>query len=511
MSTKVYLIINAGDRAGEKNVCKLKSFSEQSVESIINSKSGKEIYIDIKDGSIDDIINYAKERKFIVVNYGKTYILNKCFMGTKYTLFGNNISHEAINKFEADDGKRYFFLCDDGKISSEGDYITPSSNYKKFLIDNAVLVSFSEYETGKKKRYAFIQKAEKLSLVSSAEEESVTYGGIKIKNIFKTNKFSKDKGIEGRDNTAKEDDFPCITFSGKEILKPKDIGSHLFLYDDVNSGECSEQLSKQSMKQYVFEGSKLFDNITKILENGDWEYDTPYNFTDKFFEEESVLSIINKENKETYMSSLIAYVIEQSHEILKNICGVEGIGEYKVYREENNVDILVKSEKDIIIIENKINANITEGEQKRWDEFINGTKKNWKLIEEINDEFPCGEGRESQLQKYYNLALYYAKEQGLSKGNVHCYILCPEYKKKYYEKERNTYKAGKMYTPISYKKLYDEITDQSIKGLQEYKQEIIHDIKRSIKMYTFLQNDYYMNKICGRFVAMVIKLAQPQL
>ena len=39
-------------------------------------------------------------------------------MGTKYTLFGNNISHEAINKFEADDGKRYFFLCDDGKISS---------------------------------------------------------------------------------------------------------------------------------------------------------------------------------------------------------------------------------------------------------------------------------------------------------------------------------------------------------------------------------------------------------
>lgn len=32
MATKVYLIINAGDRAGEKNVCKLKSFSEQSVE-----------------------------------------------------------------------------------------------------------------------------------------------------------------------------------------------------------------------------------------------------------------------------------------------------------------------------------------------------------------------------------------------------------------------------------------------------------------------------------------------
>jgi len=137
-------------------------------------------------------------------------------MGTKYTLFGNNISHEAINKFEADDGKRYFFLCDDGKISSEGDYITPSSNYKKFLINNAVLVSFSEYEAGKKKRYAFIQKAEQLSLVSSAEEEPVTYGGIKVKNIFKTNKFSKGKGIEGRDNTAKEDDFPCITFSGKK-------------------------------------------------------------------------------------------------------------------------------------------------------------------------------------------------------------------------------------------------------------------------------------------------------
>ena len=86
---------------------------------------------------------------------------------------------------------------------------------------------------------------------------------------------------------------------------------------------------------------------------------------------------------------------------------------------------------------------------------------------------------------------------------MHCYILCPEYKKNYYEKGRHTYKAGNKYTPISYKQLYEEITDESIDKLKKYKQEIIRDIKRTIKMYTFLQNDYYMNKICGRFVARI--------
>ena len=98
-----------------------------------------------------------------------------------------------------------------------------------------------------------------------------------------------------------------------------------------------------------------------------------------------------------------------------------------------------------------------------------------------------------------------------SEDRIRCYILCPEYKSDFYNKEKERYVAGKKYAVISYKKLYDAIDDTAIASLTEDKKEIIKDLKRTIKRYTIKQNDYYIEKICGRFAERIKRLKEEKI
>lgn len=512
---KLCLIINCQGEPKGVNYKEIDEFSNEKIEEMVSQTQSDEIYIKINSGNIDDVLSYAKNHKNVtVVNYGRTYILNKCFMGTKYTLFGNNVSHEAINKFKADNGERYFFLCDDGKINHSGNYIISNSGYtKKFLLEEAQMVAFSEYEHGTKKQYAFIQLVEKINKLD-IDEEKISYGGIKVKDIFWNNGFNKGAALKTFAVQGEKDKFPCVTFKGEHIVVPKVIGSDktLFTYDDINPDKPNcEQLSKSSMKQYVFEGTTLFKNIEVKLRNISWTNEKPYNIESSYIEEDSVLSIIGKERRETYLSSLFAYALQQSGEILKGLIKRK-VDEYKVYREADNVDILIRGEKDIIIIENKIDAGINDGEKKQWEQFISEEDKKEDIIKNISAQYARSEEqKESQLQKYYNLALYYATLNNLSEDRIRCYILCPEYKSDFYNKEKERYVAGEKYAVISYKKLYDAIDDTAIASLTEDKKEIIKDLKRTIKRYTIKQNDYYIEKICGRFAERIKRLKEEKI
>lgn len=54
--------------------------------------------------------------------------------------------------------------------------------------------------------------------------------------------------------------------------------------------------------------------------------------------------------------------------------------------------------------------------------------------------------------------------------------------------------------------MYKSITDDAIAYLTEDKKEIIKNLKRTIKRYTIKQNDYYIQRICGRFAERVKQL-----
>ena len=520
---QIYLLINS-----EEGVEPKRELVEEKIKTSLNEGQQEDLFIKIKkdeNGYIDEIINFAEEKKYRVINCGKTYILNKCFQGTKYALFGKNIAHEAINKFQADGENRYFFLCDNGKkqvAEIHGKkYIYSGAKY--FEAKNAELISFSKYETGQKSNYAVIQKVNGLSLIFNDEDnqQKITYNNKKLSDIFERNLSPQGKGIENK-AVSNESKFPCVTFKGKNVKKPEEIGKELFCYDDFFIGKITEtekgkeirapekgyeQLAKASMRQYVFEGTALYEKIKDHLEKiNSWEEDKPWNET--YREEDSVLSVIGKSDKETYFSSLVAYMFQNAPEILKKFLGDIEIENYLVYREENNVDILIRGDKNIVIIENKIDAGINEAQCKEWSDLIKDDnndkdKEGDEIKKKINEERAKQEGQgkdTSQLDKYYSLALYYARKGRLPDESIRAYILCPEYKVSYYIDKKGSYINGDNYEVKSYKELKDYIEDRSLfSSLKEDKRRIIEDLGSAISPYAIKQNTYYMDQVCSRF------------
>ena len=98
--------------------------------------------------------------------------------------------------------------------------------------------------------------------------------------------------------------------------------------------------------------------------------------------------------------------------------------------------MLIKSDKRIVVIENKI------------DSCINGVPKEDKDKET---------GRRSQLEKYYNI-IKTEKEN----RQLHFYVLAPKYSGITRE-ELNKYKCGKEYVPIYYSKLYEILSEYNYK------------------------------------------------
>lgn len=498
MTKKIYLIINAKEEF--KDAISVNDVDE--IKQKVQAHSSiNDLFIVIRNGVIDDIISYAEINKYNILNCGKTYILNKCFQDTAYATFGENISHEAINKFEATDNGRYFFLCSNGKINSttfEGkDYVFTTQNIQRsFLLSKAELISYSKYESGKKSKYAIIQKVKGLSLVRN--DEDIRYNGEQVYDIFRENTFIKASAMSGA--KAKHDDkkFPCATFKGEEVKKPEIIGEKLFDYDM----EGMESLSRSSMRQFVFEGTKLYNAISGLL-NNTWVDDAPLSYNVSGAIEDSVLSVIGKQDRETYFSSLIAYAFQHSPSILKAYLDID-IGSYSVYREEKNVDILIRSNNKIIIIENKIDADFSVG-TKKWFDFIDEKEKDPDIIPRIDSlEFV---GKTSQLEKYYRLARYYAEFQGLVSTDVICYILCPKYKEAFYNMYKEEYATGKEYQVVSYEFLAGCLSAME-PTIRADKKGIIQDLQRAIKMYTFDQNTYYMDLATERFINRIKQLKE---
>lgn len=503
MKKKVYLVVN--DKEGLNKYSKVLSFFDKNeIIKMVEDSNEREVFICIQDNNIDEIIGFAKEQKYSIINKGRTIILNKCFQNTGYTIYGENIAHEAINKFVSDDGSRYFFLCDDGKIRSktilDGTYI--NSDDKNYCIEKVELLSYSKYESGDKGRYCLTQWVDKLSLVSLENEGKITYKDIPVRKIFKENSFTKKTGFMIV-QSSNEEDFPCITFKSEgQCKKPANIGEKLFQYDDP---VFTTPLCKM-MRQFIIEGTELFKAIEEIIKDSNFVNETPLSFESEFPEENSILSIIGRKERETYLSSLIAYLFQCAPKVVENFINCK-LGDYTIYREEKNVDILIRGENKIIIIENKINAAINEGEKKEWYELINSKEKKADLIEEINNLIP-DDLKSSQLQKYYKLACYYARLQNLDIQDVQCFLLCPEYKKSHYDVVKEQYAAGVKYTVKSYKNLYEAITEFNLSGLNEFKKEIAHDIKRTIFGFIQNQNTHYMDMVCGRFARKVIFLSE---
>ena len=466
------------------------------------------------------------------MNFGKTIILNKCFIDSRYTVFGENISHEVINCFKADDGFRYLYLCSSGSLNR--DYFDCGNDYlpKSYLNkDGITYLDCSKKEKDEKKnvQYILLRKAENIKVFNHAFDDNLdaqNYNGIKyagktLIEIFKTNFFSRDK-----DNESIVDKLTSDEDSLKTYISFKTTPDKVFVPKDIEKAICdiklSEELKGSSMRRFIIEGSSLYNKLKDKIDKLEWEEEqtsTAKDYIktiDKDYIPNSILGIVDQTNKETYYSDLISYAFAKSDVALNKFlekCGVGLIvdrGKYTIERENKNIDIFIKNSMEnnnfLIVIENKINADFNKNEKKEWKTFVNKSKKENKLVDDLEEKFKEHQNKnpnqqKGQLTKYYLLANYIANKNGIPDDKICFLIVCPRSNVKTYEKDKNDYLYGEKYEVKSYK-LIKESIEEAIKSdtnLEQADKDLLAEIANSLAVHAIESNVLFVSRNKFRF------------
>ena len=478
------------------------------------------------------------------MNFGKTIILNKCFIDSRYTIFRNNISHEVINCFKTDSDERYFYLCSPGTLNKEYFDRVGEKTFPFRYLDTSKILYLDYSKNGKsddkKTQYVFLRKVKGIDLFEGAFDTSINrekykninYNGINICDIFGGNSYfrneSKDS-LEKKEANEKTDVKAYATFKAKDIgkiFKPKDVHEAIVLPGD----ELNDFLKGSTMRHFVIEGSTFYENlITKIKKIG-WEKEvvpTLNNYTKGDLKidstPDSIIEIIEKEHNELFYSDMLAYVFAKSPEILNFLLNKLKInknvdeGYYDVERESKNIDILIKNKKEnnkfVIVIENKIKASINCDEKKEWDSFADEKTRNKEIIEEVNKEMleyrKINHNKKiNQLSKYYLLAKYISKFNKTNKS-FECILLCPESDVGFYDSEKENAVYGEDYKVCSYKLIFNVI-DETIKNAQnnlsDEEKQIILQIKNCLTPHINKINNFYISRNRSRFYKKSVEL-----
>lgn len=320
----------------------------------------------------------------------KEILINQLFAG-RYLEEGANIGHEVINLFKDDDGYNNLFITPSGKVKGHDvEYILFVRN-----------VSF-------RRTVEVIGLAEGLSGITFDEMKQIRYAGVSLDQIFSNNRYH-----------GETDPFSNhVTYRARNFRLPSHrvfitLDGSTFTEDTVLLDSERAVILPQSMREYYSKDTDpvAYNQLKGLINDNDkWEQT---NKTEKLISEGAVqnqnpsfLEIIRKEDDENILSNLLAYFFDYSHNGFQrfaanpDLLNIPDFGSsFTVQREAmGRVDLWIESNKDIIVIENKIKSG------------INGI---------IGNDF-------SQLNKYHEKAESEARK---AKKKAHYYIFAPDYAK----------------------------------------------------------------------------------
>lgn len=350
-------------------------------------------------------------------------ILSRMYVGS---YLEDNIGHEVINLFRADNGENYVYVNEDGKINPQYNDSVRAVILVKY-VEKGVMEVVAKAEELEQVLYKSGNTSEEsASQVKYVDKNKITFGGVPIYRIHNDTKAEK----------------ITITFKTNCLRLPK---TPLYLIEDDNKVEAygsyrllpEKHFSSQSLKMYYPKDTLSADYsvLDKMLSDASlWEENNTTQIIDvndysALNRGNSFLGIIKKEYDELVYSNMLAYFFEQNRnvfiEFVKNVLGVCGFSkEFRIVRESNhNIDIWIEDEHNVIVIENKIKSKIN-GEQ--------------------HDLY--GDKIQSQLMKYYKCAVEDRKTK-----SIHCFIFSPDYNFINLDK----YAAGEHYKIIKYSQIFD--------------------------------------------------------
>lgn len=320
----------------------------------------------------------------------KEILIAKVFCGG-YLHDGENIGHEVIDFFDADNGERYLYIASNGKVNKHPN------------VEAVLLIRAYSNKLGEVVGLAY-DLEDVQSPQNKKELSSVTYGGVLASKIFARNVYKGEKEEAFSNFTYRARSFKalkseCQIFitmgsdEGKDKERhpielncgeKKQWGHQRTYVSSVDHPEAYKQLKALMADEEKWE--KQAGTISKKLASGD---------TSK----SSFLEIIGKEDDELVFSNLLAHYLRRSKEgfraFAKEVLGIDDFGsQLLIVREsKHHVDLWIESERYIVVIENKIHS------------AINGVKL---------------DRAETQLSNYRKAA------EGDCKGRaVECYVFAP--------------------------------------------------------------------------------------
>lgn len=410
------------------------------------------------------------------------------FMYSGGFLKNNNIGHEIINLFKADNGKNYIYVLPLGTIGKGHKDRIKTILLARFInkktceiLAKATVLNQIDMTFDSKK--ASVKQKEDIQNYQNEyiKTNGVEYGGVLLNKFF-----------EGNEDST----YIHLTFEAKNVIKPiKPM--YLICTQDNQTKHQSEGTQKANEKEdgYYIElktitelsnrGSRLYfssvENSTEyaelqnIINTRDYWKDE--NETVKLDNDTSnpkkksvnFLQIMKKDHEEVIFSNLLAYFFTINKDAFcrfaARVLHIESFNKkFEVIREsEKNIDLFIKGESHVIVIENKIKSG-------------------------INGQVSKGKNHQDQLDKYYkHVNEKYqkeSKEESEKKYSCHFFILVPNYSqlnhqtseengKKIIRKKNESGEIVYEYTLINYSDVYDFFKNDEVKSL--YKDEKYFD------------------------------------
>lgn len=458
-----------------------------------------------------DIMFYFGKSKNIGDIIMSKILLNSAFVGS-YANNIDNLSREVINFVRADNGRYYIYLSPYGNYTKECDgvdYVLFVKNCGNGIVeilakaevkeDGQIFSKGIQCIRGEKTKIKPNKKVpkdpQKRDCIKKYTDEiiaaGITYGDTTLSQIFKLK--------------SKDYDELVVTMEVKDVVLPKrfiGLTSQQELSEDGRifymAGE--NKLTPQSMRRYFDESSKNYGVLKQIIDDKNHDiwgarvetYENQKKDLEKIEQNDNFFKATLQQDNEVMFSNMLFYFFQNYPDMFEQFADeILGLKDAKVpedsplwiTREEKRMDLKIVTDKFYIIIENKIKSG------------INGIKK----VEQESGEI------ESQLSKYYDLALEEVKELNETAEEktleIKGYIFCPRYND--IKKSLEKYKAGDKYKVVYYSELYKffkdynelnrgiKYLDEFVKALEKHiheadnerRYELMLRLQRRIKMF----------------------------
>ncbi len=389
-------------------------------------------------------------------------LINKMFNSNKksYANERENIVHEIINLFKANNGKHYIYIVKDGHIDKKYDDRISDILLTRSVGSGSKIVEIIAWVKSPKQIIKNWDSERRKDIYDNQMKkyiEKMQYDinyKVAVNEIFENN-FYKEKKENG-------EGILYATFEADIVVKPK---VPIFLtYDRKNTKFPKTYLIERknfntSQKSFVPKKNKNdYETLKTMLEDeNNWEEKDNFKKVDiKNIKKEdnfNFLKLVKLENFELAFSNMLQYYFLQNKNIfqkfVKKVLGIDinvKDKSFEINREEQHIDIVIRDDNKAIVIENKIKSDING---KEYDE--------------------CGDVTKTQLDDYRE----YIEKDKNRKGSY--FIVVPNYNKGKFLSNNNGYKI------ITYKEIYDFYKDK-----KEYFKDdkYFEDFLKALKKHT---------------------------